>query len=530
MSANGVRPARAHASVDNLRTYLLAAARQAPDRPAVIQAAGSGLETVTYGELERRTDRIAEQLDALGLDVGDRVILEADTDADTVATFLACATVGLAFVPASPEAPDERLLTIIESAGPALHLQSLQGKRDCVPDSVGTARFGPDGLVVERAPEPRVRRRRAVTPIDTAYITFTSGTTGRPKGCVMPHRGIIAFLRGAAAEELITHEDRVASTAPFQFDFSLFDIGFTLSHGATLVPVPRARLNWPRRFLGHLNDAGVTQVDAVPSVWRPVVQHESEMLSDLGDSGTLRRIVFSGEAFPMDELRTMQKLLPKVAFTNGYGATETMAASITPVPNPLPEGVERLSIGHAVAGAEWTLVGPDGAIVDGPGVLGEIYLRTPSLFSGYWNDPEATRACVVPDPLDTASGRVVFKTGDLASMGEDGELYFHGRADSQVQIRGNRVELGEIELRVNQFDGVTGAVALVLPRADGDPQLHAFVTTADGAEPDTKELVAFCRAALPAYMIPQGVHTVGEFPLTPNGKVDRAKLSALVAS
>ncbi|WP_221353575.1 AMP-binding protein [Streptomyces beigongshangae] len=532
MSPNGARPARAHASVDNLRTYLLAAAATTPDRPAVVQvAAGGGLETITYGELERRTDRYAAGLDALGLDVGDRVILESDTDADAVALLLACATLGLPFVPVSPEAPDERLLTVVDTAEPALYVQSVRGRRDGVPEPVGTARFGPDGLTVERPPAPRVRRRRTVTPVDTAYITFTSGTTGRPKGVVMSHRGVIAFLRGAQAAELITPEDRVASTAPLQFDFALFDIGFTLSHGAALVPVPRDRLNWPRRYLSYLREAGVTQVDSVPSAWRPALQHEPGLLAELAEEGALRSIVFTGENFPLDELRRLQELWPKVRFINGYGATETMAASITEVPNPLPPETERLSIGHAVAGAEMTLVAPDGTPVDEPGVLGEIYLRTPSLFSGYWRDPEATRAVVVPDPLDPGSAQLVFKTGDLASVGPEGELYFHGRADSQVQIRGNRVELGEVERRIAQVPGVTGAVAMLLPRENDDPWLHAFVTHApDGPKPSTKDVIAFCRAGLPGYMVPHRLHTVDEFPLTVNGKVDRAVLTALATS
>ncbi|WP_077061877.1 AMP-binding protein [Streptomyces sp. MP131-18] len=531
MSSNGRRPARAHGSMDNLRTYLLAAAGTAPERPAVIQSAGGALETVTYGELERRTDRIVEALAALGLDVGERVIVESDTDADAVATLLACATLGLPFVPTSPEVPDERLLSIIDSAEPALHLQPTDGKRTGIPETVGTARFGPGGLTVERPPAPRApRRRRTVTPVDTAYITFTSGTTGRPKGVVMSHRGVIAFLRGVQAAALITAEDRVAGTAPLQFDFALFDIGYALGHGAALVPVPRGVLNWPRRFLTFLRDTGVTEIHGVPSLWRPVLRHEHELLAELGKEGVLRRVAFSGENFPLDELRGLQELLPEAEFSNAYGATESMAASITTVPNPLPPDVERLSIGHAVAGAEMTLIGPDGRPVEEPGVLGEIYLRTPSLFSGYWGDPAATRSVIVPDPVDPRSGQLVLKSGDLASMGPDGELYFHGRVDSQVQIRGNRVELGEVERRISAFPGITGAVAMLLPDADGEQRLFAFVTHAPGApRPDAKEVVAFCRAALPAYMVPHGLHVVDEFPLTVNGKVDRSALTALVA-
>ncbi|UED87868.1 AMP-binding protein [Streptomyces profundus] len=527
MRTDGGRPARAHASVDNLRTYLLAAARRAPERPAVIQPAeGGGLETVTYGELERRADHYVAELDALGLEVGDRVVLESDTDADALAALLACATLGLPFIPTSPETPDERLRAIIDSAEPALHLQAARGRRAGIPESVGTARFATGELTVERPPKPRVRRRTTVTPVDTAYIVFTSGTTGRPKGVVMSHRGVIAFLRGAQAEELITEDDRVAGTSPLQFDFALFDIGFTLSHGATLIPVPRTQLGWPRRFLAYLRETGATQVDGVPSLWRPVLRHEPELLAEWGESGLPRRIVFSGENFPLEELRALQALLPKTRFTNGYGATESMAASITEVPNPLPADVTRLSIGRAVAGAEMSLIGPDGRPVDDPGVIGEIHLRTPSLFSGYWGDPAATAAVLVPDPLDPRSGRLVLKTGDLASRGPDGDLHFRGRVDSQVQLRGNRVELGEVERRISAFPDIAGAVAMPLPHPDGDPQLHAFVTLAPGGtKPNTQELIGFCRTALPAYMIPQGLHVVDEFPLTVNGKVDRAALA-----
>ncbi|WP_311776096.1 amino acid adenylation domain-containing protein [Paractinoplanes abujensis] len=511
--------------MDNLRTYLLAGADSAPHRPAVVQPApDGGLETITYGELVDRTDRCAGALDALGLDVGDRVVVESDTSADAVATILACATLGLPFIPVSPGLPDERLRAILAGAEPALYLQGPDGRRTGVDAPIGTGRFGPDGLRTERAPAARgPRRRRVVTAVDTAYIIFTSGTTGRPKGVAMSHRGVVSFLRGVRTFDLLTADDRVAGTAPLQFDFALFDIGFALSHGATLVPVPRARLTWPRRFLGFLRDAEVTHVDAVPSLWRPVLRHEPEMLTELTD---VRGVLFSGEAFPPHELRSLQGALPKARFLNLYGPTEVMAISVTELPNPLPPEAERLSIGSAVPGAEMTLIGPDGRVVDEPGVVGEIYLRGPSLFTGYWNDPETTRRALVPDPLDPASGRLVLRTGDLASPGPDGALYFHGRADSQVQIRGNRVELGEVELRVAEFPGVTGAIAAVLPH-DDEPRLHVFVTRAAGGPvPDAKNVADFVRAVLPAYMVPSHVHVVEAFPLTANGKVDRAALHA----
>ncbi|MGC5016842.1 AMP-binding protein [Streptosporangium sp. DT93] len=511
--------------MENLHGFMLAAVETTPDKPATLELDADGRPVaVSYRELAGLAGGYTATLDSLGLDVGDRVVLEADTSAHAVAMLLACSALGLPFIPVSPQTPAGRLRTIIDAVEPALHVQPLAGRRDGIPGSVGTARFGEEGVLVERAPRARTRHRRHVCGTDAAYIIFTSGSTGRPKGVVMSHRAVIAFYRSLLASGFITADDRVASVSPLQFDLSLFDIGVALGGGATLVPVPRAQLNWPRRFVSHLRDTGVTQVDGVPSIWRPVLRHEPEALSGLADR--LRGIMFAGEDFPLPELRRLQGLLPRTRIVNGFGATESMAASFTDVPNPLPEDQERLSIGFALPGSEMTLTDEAGLPIDRPGVAGEIYLRTPSLFTGYWADPEATRAVLVPDPLNPRSGQTVLRTGDLAYRGPGGELYFCGRADSQVQIRGHRVELGEVERTLLEFPGVGAAVALALPRPGGDPILGAFVVMDRDAPPlDRVKIRAACADTLPDYMIPE-VTEVEELPYTVNGKVDRALLAA----
>ncbi|MEV0322095.1 AMP-binding protein [Streptomyces sp. NPDC050658] len=514
----------------NICGFLLAAGANAPDRPAVVERdAAGGLVTVTYGGLAERVDAYAAELAKLGLDVGDRVVLESDVSASAVAMLLACARLGLPFIPVSPETPAKRLIAVIDAAEPALFVQASDGCREGIPEPVATARFGPEGVLVERAPEPRVRYRNTVVDTDAAYIIFTSGTTGRPKGVVMSHRSVIALFTALLGEGLLTPQDRVATTSPLQFDFALFDIGFALGSGATLVPVPRRELNWPRRFLAFLREAEVTQVDGVPSIWRPVLRHEPEMLAGLD---ALRGVLFTGEDFPLPELRRLQGLLPKVRITNGYGATESMACSFTEVPSPLPEETERLSIGFPLPGFDATLLDDAGRPVTEPGVDGQIYLRAPSLFTGYWDDPEATGRALVPDPLDPRSGRLVLRSGDLAYRGAGGELYFRGRVDSQVQIRGNRVELKEIERRLLEFPGVGVAVALLVPRDGQDPALHAFVAMNPAAASsfDRNLVREFCREALPAYMVPQDIAVIDEIPLTVNGKADRAALADRVTS
>ena len=518
---------------------MLAAARSAPDTTAVLERApDGGLRAVTYRELDDLVQRYADALEELELDVGERVVLESDTSAEAVAMLLACSLLGLAFIPVSPQTPTPRLLTVVESAEPALHLQTVTGGRTGLPDNLGTARFGPGGIQVEQPVTRRGRLRREVTATDTAYIIFTSGTTGRPKGVVMSHRSVVAFFRAILRRELVTADDRIASTSPLQFDFALFDIGLALGSGATLVPVPRPVLNWPRRLVSFLDDTGATRVDGVPSIWRPVLRHEPEALAGLH---RLRGVLFAGEDFPLPELRTLQRLLPRVRVVNGYGATESMACSFTDVPHPLPDDLERLSIGTALPGSEAILLDEHRNPVDKAGVVGEIFLRSPSLFSGYWGDPQATAVTLVPDPLQPRSGQSVLRTGDLAYRGEDGEMYFCGRVDSQVQVRGNRVELVEIERRLLSHPAVAAAVVLLLPVPGGDPQLTAFTVPGPAPTPgdaagadesvcDKKQLRAFCAQTLPDYMVPQEICVIDDIPVTEHGKVDRSLLAARAAA
>jgi amino acid adenylation domain-containing protein len=506
----------------------LAVASSQPDAPAVIEAGDRGdLVTVTFGELERRVDDYVATLERLGLDVGDRVVVDSATSADAVTMLAACASVGLTFITVSPETPTRRLLSIIDAAEPALYAHAASTPRQGLPPHVGTVRLGPTGLEVGRPPRSRKPHRQAVVGTDPAYIIFTSGTTGRPKGVVMSHRAVIAFLRGVLQQGVVSAGQRVASTSPFQFDFALGDICLALGSGSAVIPVPRSRLNWPRRFVGFLRHTQATQVHGVPSIWRQALKHEPEALASL----PLRRVMFSGEEFPIAELRQLQELLPRTSFINCYGATESMACSVTEVPNPLPAGTERLSIGWAHPGAEVTLVDEDGLPIEQPDVLGEIYLRSPALFTGYWNDPQASSAVLVPDPLNPRSGQKVLRTGDLAYRGTGGELYFVGRRDSQVQIHGNRVELGEVERRILEFPGVAGAAALMLPGANDSAKLHAFIVlkSMDVAVSGV-DVRNFCLATLPDYMAPHGVHIIEELPLTENGKADRQRLASLVSS
>jgi amino acid adenylation domain-containing protein len=512
--------------MENVHALLTAPAATTPDKPAVLELGADGyLSSLSYRELTVLAGVYAAVLGELGLGIGDRVLIQSVTSAPAVAMIIACSALGLPFVPVSPDAPARRLRLIIDAVEPTLLARPGRGERvlDALGEPLPVVVFDRGGLAVDRIPTRRPGRYRQVIATDAAYIIFTSGTTGPPKGVVMSHRAITSLLRAVLSDGLTGADDRVASTSPLHFDFALFDIGTALGGGATLVPVPKSRLSSPRGLVALLSATSSTQVNGVPSIWRHVLRHDPGLLTTLP---RLRRVVFAGEEFPLPELRRLQEMLPDVTVINGYGATESMACSFTPVPNPLPADAERLSIGAAHSGAELVLVSEAGQVIDEPGVTGELYLRSPALFTGYWGDPEATRAVLVPDPLEPRSGAVVLRTGDLAFRGEDGGLYFCGREESRVQIHGNRVELGAVESALARHPGVSASVAAMAPRSKGSRALVAFVTLADPlAGFDEAAALAFCERELPAYMVPRSVRAVPAFPLTANGKVDRARLA-----
>ncbi|MGW0411565.1 amino acid adenylation domain-containing protein [Streptomyces collinus] len=539
MTVYDEQAAHPEATGEFLHDLLLDPRRHTPHDPAVVEPTGSGAVTVTtYAELRDTVDAYARRLMSLALEPGARVLLEAEAGAQSVAVLLACSRAGLTFVPVSPETPQDRLRGLIDAARPALHVQAGAGAgtRTDLPAGLGTARFDNGTLTVEQAPHPARPRRHTPSVTDPAYIVFTSGTTGRPKGVVMSHRSVTAFYRGMLAHRIAAPGDRVASTSPLHFDFSLLNIGLALASGAAVVPVPQRLVRWPRHFLRALADTAATHVNGVPSIWRQVLRHEPARLAALD---TLRSVLFCGEEFPLPELRRLRELRPGLRIVNCYGATESMACSFEDVPDPIPADLERLSIGRAHAGAELLLVDEEGHVVDGPGIPGEMYLRSPALFTGYWDDPEATRAALVPDPLCPESGQTVLRTGDLAVRGARGEYYFLGRSDSQVQINGNRVELGEVERRLLQYPGATAATAVPLPLTGGGSRLAAFVVLSPDATPArdaggaarrpddiSGALREFCARALPAYMVPVEIRLLDALPTTPNGKVDRAVLTA----
>jgi len=504
-----------------LHHFLLRHAEERADRPAVV----SRTLTLSYAELAARADALAGQLAGWGVEPGDRVVLGLDPSPDALALLCACSMVGAVFVPVGPEAPEGRFLAIAERVDAVL----LVAEPSAGPqrgEGTGWVRAELGDGALRFAEERRVPPgpvRLETTGRDLAYLIFTSGTTGEPKGIMMSHAAVLAFWRALGEHCALEDDARVGSFSPLQFDFSLLDYGLALGSGATLVLVDRALYHQPRRMLDWLGASGVTQMNGVPSLWSSILRHVPQ---ELPRAAALRTVFFAGEGFPAADLRTLRAAIPALRIINCFGHSESVACSFLDLPDPLPAD-DAVPVGWGHPGAQLLLLDEAGRPVTTPGATGELHLRADNLFSGYWRDPQATARALVPNPLRPDDGELVFRSGDLARLGPDGELYFVGRDDLQVKVRGNRVELEEVERALGAHPGVAQAAVTVTGSGD---ELLAVVVRRRGAEvPLTAaELRQWCAATLPPYMVPGLLHlTDRPLPTTPNGKVDRPRLPAL---
>jgi amino acid adenylation domain-containing protein len=506
-----------------IHEYLLAHATSEPDRPAVV----SGRGTMTYGELAATVGRYADQFDAHGVRAGDVVVFEFDPRPAPVALIIAAASRGIVFVNVSPHLPVARKEHILAEVEAVAHVGPAPS-RNAAAEPPGAGRWQPavrgwlDGgelRLTGRAPAA-AQPREAVAP-DLAYVVFTSGSTGRPKGIMMSHRAVVSFWRGFCGFG-VRPGVRLGSTSPLQFDFSLLDLGMALGAGGTLVQVPSVLAHQPSGFVRALRDHGVEQMNGVPSIWRELVA--SEHLAELRQT-RLDTVVYAGEGFPAPGLRALRAAHPALRIVNGFGHSESIACAYQVLGDPLTDEHGRAPFGtRAIDGMRMYLVDDDGRIIDRPGAVGELYVEGDALFDGYWRDEAATAAALVRSPL-SGPGTLAFRSRDQVYRDAAGQHYFHSRKDDQIKLLGNRIELEEIDLHLQNHPAVSQAAAAL--DQSGNPRIVAFVHVRPDRAGGTQliaELREHCNRELPRYMVPASFEFVPAIPVTANGKVDRAAL------
>ncbi|HEX6288042.1 MAG TPA: amino acid adenylation domain-containing protein, partial [Herpetosiphonaceae bacterium] len=507
--------------------------------------------TLTYRQLDQRANQIAHHLQSLGVRPDVRVGVCLDRAPELIVALLGILKAGGAYVPLDPTYPQERLFFMAQDAGIAV-LITDQALRSSLPCYEGPILWlDRDAALIDR--QPLALPDTSVAPDHLMYVIYTSGSTGQPKGVLITHRAVVSYLAGVRHRYTVLPNDRVLLFASIGFDASVEELFVTLTTGATVVLRTDEMLASPQAFMEHCRQWQITVLSLPTAFWH--------VLADASATGTLdvppsvRMVIIGGEQAARDHVRRWQEQLgDRIALVNVYGPTETtVAATAYVVPSALPADRVDIPIGLPLAHARAYILDRQIQLVP-PGLPGELYIGGESLARGYLNRPDLTAERFIPDPFSDEhaqdAGARLYKTGDLVRYGRDGMLVFLGRVDSQVKLRGFRIELSEIEVTLRQHPGVHEAVVLLREDHPGEQQLVAYVVeqratehSEDHASPApahaerepggeglTSELREFLGSRLPAYMVPSAFVLLDALPRTPTDKIDRRALPAPTAA
>jgi D-alanine--poly(phosphoribitol) ligase subunit 1 len=490
-----------------------------PNAPALVL----GETAVGFGELKALAGRCAAALAARGVVKGDVVALQLPKRRISYALLLACLRLGAPYAFLDPKNPAERTRRMLATLRPKL-LLGMSGTANPYGASLTLPEGSEDGwlegALAADAPAPRI----AAT--DPAYVMFTSGSTGEPKGAVIPHRGVLSLIAWSRGIVRAAPRARVTGINPLHFDNSVFDVYCGLFNGAALVPVETSEVTNPASWVKVIRAGKASVMFAVPTLFLILDQLGLLTPRALPD---VRTFQFGGEGYPIGRLRDFHaRFAGEARLVNVYGPTETscICSSIEITPDILaasdsefpPLGRMHGDFTHAILDAEQQPVRR--------GEPGELWIGGPCVGLGYYANAEETAARFRQDPRQHDHRAIFYRTGDRVREDETGRLWFHGRIDNQVKIRGHRIELEEIDLAVQSLSGVGRAVAVVLRGVDGDEIAVAYV--ADRAIP-SQDVLDRCRDRLPAYMRPARVVQFEDLPRNANGKVDRLATKSLLA-
>ena len=487
---------------------------------------------LSYRELDRRAERLARRLLALGVTAETPVGLLLEPCAEMVVALLAVLEAGGAYLPLDPSYPEQRLRDMAEDAGAELVLRRRGGPRA----PAGTRGIDLDDELEASGPAgpDRGNRRRDDDAGALAYVMYTSGSTGRPKGIGIPHRAIARLALDTNYVQL-RDDDRVAQLSNTSFDAATFEIWGALSTGACLTGIPRDAVLLPRRLVGELRRRRVSTLFLTTALFNQVIREQPDGLR------SLRHVLFGGEAVDPERVRqALESRPPRRSSRRGtggrllhvYGPTESTTFASWQRVRSVARGARGVPIGMPLSNTELYVTASGGRPAPA-GVPGELCVGGDGLARGYLGRPAKTAASFVPDPFSRTPGGRLYRTGDRVCQTAAGAVDFRGRFDHQLKIRGFRIEPGEIEMALGRHPAVREALVLPSP-APGDnssgaerrpARLIAYVVPAgDGGAP-ADELRAYLGRKLPAFMVPSAFVELPELPLTPGGKVDRAALA-----
>jgi amino acid adenylation domain-containing protein/non-ribosomal peptide synthase protein (TIGR01720 family) len=475
-----------------------------------------GAEAVSYAELRRRSSRLAHRLRERGVGAETPVGLYARRSVELVVALIAILEAGGFYVPLDPEVPDARLAFIVADAALGLVVAAGTSAAGRPLGEAAVLDLTAEAASLAAASEAELPPLGGAESL--AYVMYTSGSTGMPKGVCVPHRGVVRLVKGTGFAPFDAGEV-LLQLAPIAFDASTLEIWGALLNGGRLVVSPPEPPS-PAQLGEIVRASGVTTLWLTAGLFNAVVDAQPDALA------TLRRVLTGGEALSVPHVQRALAALPGVQLINGYGPTENTTFTTTH-PISAADAAGAIPIGRPIANTTVYVLDPHRQPVP-IGVPGELYTGGDGVARGYLRRPELSEERFVPDPFSDRPGARMYRTGDLVRWLPDGTVAFLGRLDFQVKLRGFRIELGEIEIVLAQHPSVTEAVVLLREDAPGDKRLVGYV--AAGTKPAPAELRAFLEERLPAYMVPAAFVALDALPLTPNGKVDRRALPPPEAS
>ncbi|MCY7855055.1 amino acid adenylation domain-containing protein, partial [Bacillus sonorensis] len=475
-------------------------AERTPEKTAVVYGGSS----ITYRRLNEKANQLARTLKKKGLAHGGAAAIMMERSLESAVSMLAVLKAGGAYVPIDPDYPEERIRFLLKDSGSEIVIIKQGAKRSL--EGVEVVAFDAESLEHEDS----ANLKHTLKPDDLAYCIYTSGSTGRPKGVMVEHRNIVRLVKNAGYIPL-HKEVNMAQTGAVSFDASTFEVFGALLNGATLYPVPKETLLDGRKFESFLKKNGITTMWLTSPLFNQLAHQDPSMFQSIKD------VIIGGDALVPAIVNKVRRACPGLSLWNGYGPTENTTFSTCFLIDK--EYEHAIPIGKPIGNSTAYILDSQDQLLP-IGVPGELCVGGDGVARGYLNQPELTAEKFISSPL--AEGERIYRTGDLARWLPDGTIEFLGRIDHQVKVRGFRVELGEIESRIAQLDGMIEAAAIIRENSAGENEICAYYTSA--RERTASELRTELSKVLPEYMIPSHFIQLEAMPLTANGKVDKRKL------
>ena len=494
----------------NILQYLELSTEKNKDKIAIIEEENK----ISYSDLLLDSKKIGTALSKYIVQK-DPVGVLMDKGINSLSTFFGTVYAGGFYVYLNPDLPIARLQKIIEVSGIKVVVTNESYLENAKQLSEKIDILEIDNIKKEKIDEEKLCAiRRKALDVDPLYANFTSGSTGEPKGVLVSHRSVIDFMNVFTDQFSITEKDIIANQAPFDFDVSVKDIYSSIKLGATLLVVPKKLFSSPAKLLDYLCDnKATTLIWAVSALCLITTFHGL----DYKVPTSVNKILFSGEVMPIKHIRQWIEHLPDALFVNLYGPTEITCNCTYHIVDKELKYEKQIPMGVPFDNEEVFLLDENNSLIEKPDVVGEICVKGTALSLGYYNNGEQTNKYFVQNPLNSKYIDMIYKTGDLGYIGQDGQFYFSGRKDFQIKHMGHRIELEEIELEINKVDGIVRSCCVY---DNEKSRLYGFYI--GSLEP--KELHDILATKLPVFMIPNTLKQVEEFKLNKNGKIDRKQL------